>query len=733
MFRLRKAAHHLKSNLLLCGLINMADICTMDRPSFKTIVIFVLLFVSDGLHAQDLDSIEQSMGHETHDSTRLKNLLVLAKGYSFEEYDKALKYGKQAAALASELEDKKNLAWAYNYIGSTFYYRGDYDSALIYHQQALGIRQQVQDKKGLGASYNNIGNIYNDRGETAKALDYYLRALKYFDESGFKMGTGIVYNSIGNLYYLQKKYDLSLEYFQKSAALQQELGNRIELMHSYNNIAIIYDEKKDYTSALAYYNRSLQVAQEVGNTSSEVTTLGNMGQLYMSLGEYKQAESLLRKAIALGDRLEDKAKLVVPHINLGTLFMNQEQYDSAQVSFQRSLDLSKEMGIKPYIKEAYHYLAEVSYHKGDLESTYRYHTLYDDIKDSLYNEESSRQVAEMQTKYDTEQKEQKLKMNAQQIELLEKDKALQRTVKNFIIGFLLAVLVFAFFLYRAYRGMRKLNIVLATQKMEILNKNHDLQDKNVLIERQKQEITDSINYARNIQQAVLPRQEHIHSLLPQSFVMYRPKDIVSGDFYWFREKENEVFFAAADSTGHGVPGGFMSMIGTEKLNDALKQTRDPGMLLQLLNRSIKDALHQDAGDSIKDGMDIALCSLRKNVLQYAGANRPLFIVRDGANEVEEVKPDKIAIGGYTDDSQKFITHTIPLQSNDMIYLFSDGYVDQFGGPDGKKFMTKRFKELIISIAKLSPSMQQQALEKNIREWMRDIEQVDDMMVIGIRV
>lgn len=712
----------------LCSYPDITDICIM-KLHLQRAMLSLLFIISPvfKIAAQDIDSIERTLNKSKHDTLLLNELLLLAKAYSYEDPAKALSYGHRAAGLADELDDPSKAGWAYNYIGSTYYYKGDYDSALYYHTQALNIRQAIQDKKGLGASYNNIGNIYDDQGKSALALDYYFKALKYFEEVSFRRGEGIVYNSIGNLYYVQKKFDLALRYFEQSAKLQAELGNKVELMHVYNNIALINDEKKDYDAALKYYHLSLDLAEETGNTSAVVTNLNNMGQMYRTIKDHKKAEEILRRAIEMGEKEDDKVKLASPYINLGKLFSDNKQYDSAIVYYHKGLEIGKETGVKLYMKEAYESLADAWYRKGDIDKTYEYRLLYEAMKDSLFNEESSRQVTEMATKYDTEKKE-------QQIALLEKDKAHERTVRNFIISGASVMLVFSLFLYRAYSGTRRLNRVLASQKSEILQKNHDLHSKNELIQRQKQEITDSINYARNIQQAILPSMEQVRALMPQSFVLYRPKDIVSGDFYWFREKSGCIYFAAADSTGHGVPGGFMSMIGVEMLNEALKQTDDPGMLLQLLNCSVKTALNQEREGAIRDGMDIALCMLNGNRLQYSGANRPAFIVKkNDPLEIIELKPEKAAIGGFTDAAQVFGVQSIEVEKGDMIYLFSDGYADQFGGPAGKKILVKRFREQVVKAFPLPVNDQQALFEQAILEWMGDYEQVDDMLVIGIRV
>jgi serine phosphatase RsbU (regulator of sigma subunit) len=260
------------------------------------------------------------------------------------------------------------------------------------------------------------------------------------------------------------------------------------------------------------------------------------------------------------------------------------------------------------------------------------------------------------------------------------------------------------------------------------------------IEEKNREITASITYALRIQQALLPRLDSIQKALPQSFIFFKPKDIVSGDFYWFSERNNagspQIFLAAADCTGHGVPGGFMSMLGTEKLNEAWNQCNDVSEILTCLNKGIRKALGQSGGEGeTRDGMDIALISLKAGSegnthLEYAAANRPLWLIRKGCQEVIETKATKAAIGGYTPDDQVFEKHELVLKPGDVVYMFSDGYADQFNAA-GKKFMSRKFKEILLAIAKESPEKQKEVLASTHGDWMRGAEQTDDVLVIGI--
>ena len=267
--------------------------------------------------------------------------------------------------------------------------------------------------------------------------------------------------------------------------------------------------------------------------------------------------------------------------------------------------------------------------------------------------------------------------------------------------------------------------------------NEQLEIQKTLIEIKNKEITDSINYAQRIQQAILPDKQDIYTSLPESFALYKPKDIVSGDFYFFAKKHNTIFIAAVDCTGHGVPGAFMSMIASEKLNEAVGQSSNLSEILRLLNFGIKTSLKQSEQneESTRDGLDLALCSIdnENRVVNFTGANRPFWIIKKGSKIVEEIKATKKAIGGFTEDDQFFESHEISLNEGDTFYLCTDGYADTFNGETGKKLTTKKFKEIIVEIQDLSMSDQENYLDVFIEDWKSGTEQIDDILVIGIRL
>jgi serine phosphatase RsbU (regulator of sigma subunit) len=289
-----------------------------------------------------------------------------------------------------------------------------------------------------------------------------------------------------------------------------------------------------------------------------------------------------------------------------------------------------------------------------------------------------------------------------------------------------------------YIKNREKKLVAEKEKLEktVEERTEELVQQKYLVEEKNRDITDSINYALRIQQAILPDKKEVYASLPHSFILFKPKDIVSGDFYFFHENDESVLIAAVDCTGHGVPGAFMSMVGSERLTDAVQKSNSTSVILSLLNKGVKTSLKQSNKDeSTRDGMDIALCSVdtKNRIVKYAGANRPVWIIRNGQIEVEEIKATKVAIGGLTSDDQYFDTHEIILQQGDTFYICTDGYADQFSGKDGKKLMTKKLKELLVDIQNKSMQEQEQYLNNFVEDWKAGTEQVDDILVIGIRV
>jgi serine phosphatase RsbU (regulator of sigma subunit) len=327
----------------------------------------------------------------------------------------------------------------------------------------------------------------------------------------------------------------------------------------------------------------------------------------------------------------------------------------------------------------------------------------------------------MSLKYENEKKQLHIRdlEKSNSIAQLEAQKRKSFLVYAALFCLLIAGLVFV--LLRSYNRKKKTN--------------EDLSDAYRMIEVKNKDITDSINYSKKIQEASLPPKELKYRLFPDTFVLFKPKDIVSGDFYWFAEKNGRRLIAACDCTGHGVPGALMSMIGNNLLNQIVneKGITDPAEILNNLHREIRKTLKQEEHQENRDGMDIALVTfLSDTEIEFAGAQRPLWIARQ--DEVLEVKGNKFSIGGLqTETERTFTKHYFRLQKNDVIYIFTDGYVDQFGGNKGKKFMSRHLRQLILSVYTEPAAQQEVVFEKTLARWKGSREQVDDVLMIGIRI
>lgn len=270
---------------------------------------------------------------------------------------------------------------------------------------------------------------------------------------------------------------------------------------------------------------------------------------------------------------------------------------------------------------------------------------------------------------------------------------------------------------------------------EVVRQKEEIETQKEKVTELYKDLTDSINYAKRLQQTILPGDELIASYFPESFVLFKPKSIVSGDFYWFRKVRDKIMISVVDCTGHGVPGAFMSLVGYNAINQIVKSFDRPSDILTGVNRLASETLQsRDAGEvKVQDGMDMAFCTIDPATLelQYSGAYNPAYIIRNG--ELLELKPDKIAIGGYREDQTRFSDVSFKLQANDIIYMFSDGYADQFGGPNGKKFMRKKFKKLLIEISPLPLHAQRKELYKRFVNWQGREAQVDDICIFGVKI
>lgn len=623
-----------------------------------------------------------------------------------------------------------------NLLSKKYIRTSNYEPAMQCALKAEQLAVKIDRKKGMALAYNNIGTIYNNQGNYKKALNMHLKALKIMEEINDSTGIANSYVAVGIIYHYQQNYPKAMELYLKSLIIYEKIDDKTGIANFYNNAGIIYDYQSNYSKALDQYFKSLKIYKEIGDEDGIATAHNNIGYLFMKQGNDQKALYNFLKATEISEKNGNKRGSAVYYNNIGQVYTKQGKFEESFRYLNQALMLSIETQSKDDIKEVYSALSELYNKKGDFKKAFEYHKLYSEIKDSLLNEQSGKQIAEMDAKYDSEKKE-------KDIELLTKDKALQQAdinkqkfIRNGFIAGLLLALFLTIILYNRFVIKQKLNTILK-------NINKELIQKNALIEKQKEKIIDSITYAQLIQQSILIEESEIQKHLPDSAIYYQSKDIVSGDFYWFSKIDNKIIIAAIDCTGHGVPGAFMSMIGNTLLNQIVneKHITTPSEILRLLNIGIYEALHQEKEETLsRDGMDIALCCIDhdNNQLEYAGAQNPLYVV--SGNELVVVKADRQTIGGGGMISKKenplkrnYTNHVIPIKKGLTIYLFSDGYMDQFRGSDRKKFGIQKFKELIVENQHLNMQKQKELFAVTHEEWKGKAQQIDDILIIGIRL
>jgi len=643
---------------------------------------------------------------------------------------------------------QKQRVLAYGDIGRVYVNQGKFTEALKYDTVELNSAKQINYLNGLANAYGNLGSLYTCEGSYPEALQNELESLKTDEAIGDKRGMASAYTNIGNIYRAEKNFPEALKNHELCLKVSKEIGFKQGQTWAYNNIGDIEEEQGKGDEALVNYMMCIQVGKEIGYKEVIGASYANIGTIHSEEGKYAQAINDELQADTIFQELGSSQDLATTNVCLGEIYLKAKQYDQALNYFNRSLDSSLKSGYMEIVKQNYLDLSNLyeSFAKQGKSPTENWEKAEENYKkyflfhDSLFNEASRKKTLQTQVQFDFDKKEAVAKAEQEQKDAVNREeRQRQKTILDCVLAGLLLVLALAFVSYRGYRLKQRANITISKQKDVV-------EQKNQIIEAKNKSITDSINYARLIQSAMLVPDEELNKSLGEYFILYQPKDIVSGDFYFYKNipaganQKETIYLAACDCTGHGVPGAFMSLIGNEKLSDAMGQANDTGQILKLLNAKIKQALHQSAqADSTRDGMDIALCSISPSetekaaIVQYSGANRPLWISKKNKKGLEEIKPTKKSIGGFTDEKAEFNTHIMQLEKGDTLYMFTDGYADQFGGKEGKKLTTKRFLEFLNGITNISMAEQKAALQKFMTEWMGSNEQIDDILVIGIRI
>lgn len=648
------------------------------------------------------------------------------------KYDFSEKYFIKKLKLGREYGDSSNVAGSLSSLGNVYHSISRYKKSIKSYKAALRIFETIKNDAGIANVLGNIGNAYKAEGNYQEALNSYFKALKINEKLG--VSNGPVLSNIGNIFADMDNRKKAKIYFKKSIDVFKQEKNDYYVAWGYDNLASVYFDEGNIEKASEYYN----LAEIIHKEQEDLEGMGNVfhayGNIHYAKKEMEEAVKNYDSAAGYYKKIDLHYEFAKVYIDWGMLEWQRENKAEATTLFEKAYAEKDYFAYDFELAELYKVMAMAADWNGNFKRAFEFQKMHGEVRDSLFKTELTREIAEKEAKYQNEKKQKEIQKLRDQKKLddlqAEKDRQRANDMLNFTFvgGFLLLVTIVV--LIRSNRMKQKNNHLLYARNTEIMHQKEIIEEKN-------KDITDSINYAKSIQQAILPDAATAKNCLGDSFILFMPRDIVSGDFYWMHKMENgDVYFAVADCTGHGVPGAFMSMMGNDMLNKIIIDhgISDPGKILSELNNEVKKALAKNSSaDTMRDGMDIALCKMigSGTELNYATAMRSVY--KTGKNSFNECKGDKNPIGGNTEFNFEFSTHVIPLEKGDAIYLSTDGFADQFGGSDGKKFMTKNMKELIISVKDRSMEEQYGLFKNAFLGWKGNFEQVDDVTVMGIKI
>ena len=643
----------------------------------KLIFIFFVLILTNRSFAQEtpfIDSLKAAIAKAPDDSNKVNALYKLGTQYELFRSKQHVEHFISAVNLAKKIGYKRNLSKIYNSLTTYLFYKDIYDLSIKYSFEHLALLEEQGLEEEKYKVYTMLGNLAIRKGDHKEAKKYYSLVMSH------RLNT----------------------------------DNKAGYANSLVNMLIVYMECKEYDSAIAYGFRAVELYRTVNMQSEMANALLGTSEALIKKKSYEAAEQKVQESYSIYKAINLDHGMCNTLYVLGQVYGFQNKTDTSIKTYKASLKYATALNLMPMERDCYKSLAEQYAITGDFKNAYLSERLFKAYEDSIGIESQKGKMLEVEVKYDISKKENLLL--EQKVEIESKDKQ-----RNLLLLGLSAILLLLFISFRAYKQKKNSSEIIAKQKE--------------LVEDKQKEILDSINYAKRIQSAILAREEDIKKHLPESFLLYRPKDIIAGDFYFFEVTDTHIFYAAADCTGHGVPGALMSVVCSNSLTRCVKEfgLKKPGEILDKTRELVVETLKK-SGEEVKDGMDISLIAFsRTNMLeniQWAGANNPLWYIKN--NALAEIKGDKQPIGLY-DASKPFTSHPISLNRGDMLFLFTDGYADQFGGPKGKKFKYKQFQEVLESISSKDPSKQVNILEEKFLNWKGELEQVDDVCVIGIRV
>lgn len=692
----------------------------------KYTILLLLLVLSKFMYSDKIDSLKRLLNTTTNDTSKLFYYVYLSNICDITDIKK---YAEPAIELSEVLLKKYS----------------NEPKALV----------RIKEWKAL--SLSSMAYLYDIQGNVGTALDMYQLSLLLYKDIGSEKEAAYILSNMAYVYEHQGDYDRSRKYYNQSLDILLKLGDKLGAAGTIHNMGNIYVKGGDLHKAKQFYIRSLKLYEELNNTRGKVSSLNQLSGIQLRQNELSEALKNCNRSLSMVHMIKDQFVYISTFINAGSIYEASGKQKEGLRYLDTALRLAKEYGFPELIRNSEERLAKIYEKMGDFRSCYQHYRQFILYKDSLANDETKRASIKSQYKFDFEKKENELKLQQEKDRLIAESKQRsQKIILYSVITVLLLVLVFSVFIYRSLQKNKEANRIITKQ-------NKLVESRNTIIEEKQKEILDSINYAKRIQYTLLAHADFLKQHLPEHFVYFNPKDIVSGDFYWATSvgsgADERFYLAVCDSTGHGVPGAFMSLLNISFLSEAIneKGIREPNKVFDFVRQRLIDNISKEGQ---KDGFDGILLCFEKNVslsrrtelaeagvevssarITYAAANNAPVLVRKKPDtesieapvaEFIEAPADRMPVG-VGERQENFNLYTIEAKQGDMLYIYTDGYADQFGGPKGKKYMYKRLNTLLLELSTKSMNKQHQALSENFVSWKGQLEQVDDVCIIGVRL
>jgi len=651
---------------------------------------------------QNIDSLKLALKNAKHDTTRLNLYKEIGRNYNqTKDYRKALETYKKGLSLSVLKNNKRYIVDFLFVIGNMYSAQDNYDEALNNYQKSLLIARELKDTNTILEIQISIGNTYSNSKNNVKAFEHFQMALQGSKEKRDTFNIRNVYNMIGFMFQSAKNFKNAEENFKKALEISEFRNEKWWIRGILANIGNLYLEKGEYQKSIEITNRVLKMAIDQKDEYSIALSFGSLAEANFKLNNLKKAKEF--------------AKL---YLNPSVL-----------------------TGVQSDIMYAELLTSKIDSAIGDTYGAYEHYKQYIFLKDKLNSEDVKKSAIKstFQSEYELQKAIDAAKRN-NEIEIEKNESKNQRIITISISIALILLAIITIIIFRSLNITRKQKKIIELKEIETQKQNEIILLQKHLVEEKHKEITDSLNYAERIQRSFLATKEILDENLNDYFVLFKPKEVVSGDFYWASILNNGNFaLVTADSTGHGVPGAIMSLLNITSLEKAVEHLNNPSEIFDYTRANIISRLKKDGSETGgKDGMDASLLvfDFKQKQVHIAAANNPVWIFRKrnaDSYELIEVKPDKMPIGKHDKDTIPFTQQTISLNSGDVIYTITDGYPDQFGGEKGKKFMIKNFKELLKANAHLPMQTQKELLDHTFNNWVGNLEQVDDVTIIGVRI